>query len=108
MGGEPNLFFNRFLLNKAGEYGVPDLPYVIAVNSLSDFGTDVYEVMEVLFGTLRYYFNSNGKQTYMDRKTDGLFYGNKGFQYTGVSAVIVTKILHTNLSRVPFYLFHNF
>mgnify|MGYP006285692661 FL=1 len=95
------------LISKAGKYGNPDLPYIIAVNSLSNFGTDTYEVMEVLFGTLKYYINSNGEQTHMDRKPNGLFYGNKGIQYKRVSGVIVTTLLHTNLSKASFHLYHN-
>lgn len=105
-GGTVSSLYNS-LVNKAGKYGDLNHPYIIAVNSLSDFGTEKYEIMNALFGDERYYFNTNGEPIHKDRKRNGFFYNSEEAQYTRVSGVIVTTVVSTNISNAPFYLYHN-
>ncbi|OWZ82770.1 hypothetical protein [Natranaerobius trueperi] len=94
------------LVKKAKRYGNPNLPYIIAVNSLGDFGTDLFEIMEALFGTVKYHVTTDGIQG-INRAGDGLFHGPDGPQYTRVSGVIVSTVTSNNLANASLDLFHN-
>ncbi len=69
---------------KAKQHGRFNKPYVIAVNSLSKWGTDEDDISEA-------------------------FYGGGGIftNYSRVSAVLVTKVYPSNVPRAPMCLYHN-
>lgn len=78
------------LLEKAGRYGELSLPYVIAVDALTEFPVDSDDVWDALF-----------------RKGDGLWTGSDGPRYTRVSCVMITRVQEWNVSTAPCCLYHN-
>lgn len=104
IGGEaPSL--RSTLFSKAGRYGTPDMPFVIAVN-WTGWPLDQIEVMQTLFGTEQFVLRQ-GREPEMTRAPDGLFYGPDGPQYTRVSAVAVTSITPWTLGEARLQLVHN-
>lgn len=86
----------RSVSEKAGAYGHPDHPYIVAVAAAS-FSTDDIDVTDALFGSEQVTFIRNqdgGKPTVIpSRARDGVFIGATGPQYTRVSGVLVAKHL---------------
>ena len=78
------------LLEKASHYGELSLPYVIAVDALTDIPVDCDDVCDALF-----------------RKEDGLWMSPSGPRYTRVSCVMITRVQEWNVSNAPTYLYHN-
>jgi hypothetical protein len=95
---------------KATRYGDLGLPYVVAVNSLSNFGNDT-AIQEALFGdeVVRVYRKSNGSYEHRNaRKANGAWIGPKGPRNRGVScAVILDSLLWGNIESVDPILWHN-
>jgi hypothetical protein len=96
----------KALLGKAGRYGNLNLPYVIAVNTVGLHVDDI-DIMNVLFGTEQYVFNSGSKKEKLNRKLDGLWTSNCGPRYTRVSAVLVASVSPSNLANANICLYHN-
>ena len=86
----------RAVLEKAGAYGHPNRPYVVAVAAAS-FSTDDIDVTDALFGSEQVTFTadpSGGEPRLTpSRARDGVFVGGRGPQYTRVSGVLVAKHL---------------
>ena len=77
------------LLEKARRYGELNLPYVIAVNALTDFPVDSDDVWGALFGN------------------EGVWTGSSGPRYTRLSCVVIARVLEWNVSNAPVCLYHN-
>lgn len=80
------------LEEKAGYYGELDLPYVIAVDALTEFGIDTDDVMNALFGTEQVLIprdSTSGTGAKYQRALDGLWTSPKGPRYTRVSCVLI-------------------
>src|SRR5690606_34438222 len=70
-------------------YGDPDLPFVIAVNSLEDYaGADDAE--DALFGSSAVAINAAGEDRWI-REPDGVWHTPNGPGYSRVSAVLSTE-----------------
>ncbi len=83
----------RSLSQKAKRYGKDlGLPYVVAVNSLEDILED-YDVMEALFGEMRYTTNIHTGDTREERAPNGLWRGSNGLQYGRMSGILVIENL---------------
>ena len=78
------------LLEKARRYGELSLPYVIAVDVLTEFPIDSDDVWDALF-----------------RKQDGLWMSPSGPRYTRVSCVMIARVETWNVPNAPFCLYHN-
>jgi len=86
----------RAAVDKAGAYGRPDRPYVVAVAAAS-FTTDDIDVTDALFGSEQVTFIADpdgGEPTVTpSRARDGVFIGANGPQYTRVSGVLAATNL---------------
>ena len=90
------------LKDKATKYGEIDLPYIIAINVLSDVTCHQEDIELALFGTSP---PSNIKTL---SKVDGFWYGLKGPQSQRVSAVLILNNLRPwNIAKVTPILWHN-
>jgi hypothetical protein len=90
------------ILAKAGRYGTPDLPYVVAINALDD-DVDEIDVVAALFGDEPIVSRFEGDPFQERRKPNGVF-----AKYTRVSAVLVfMKLYGWNFSSVDARLYHN-
>ena len=100
------------ITEKAGRYGVLDLPYVVAVNVLEFI--DEIDILEALFGKEQFtiLLSKSGPaetvNTRMSRLPDGAWSGTGGPRYTRVSAVLLaTRLSVYNIPRANFRLYHN-
>ncbi len=90
------------LKKKATRYGEIDLPYVIAINVLSDVACDREDIELALFGASP---PSNIKTL---TKVDGFWYGPEGPQNQRVSAVLILNNLRPwDIAKVTPILWHN-
>jgi len=94
------------LVAKSGKYGRLHHPFVIAVNSISEWGTERSEALEALFGTERVTFRP-GKEPQLGRAPDGLFIGPTGPRNTRVSAVLIATAWAWALPQSRIELFHH-
>jgi hypothetical protein len=93
---------------KGGRYGDLGLPYVVAVNPISEWGMEHIDAMEALFGTETFIFESRVSEPRMVRNPDGAFRSKGGPTYTRVSAVLVAFGAHPpSLASLPLRLYHN-
>lgn len=95
------------ILKKGGRYGKLDLPYVIAVNILTEYGIDKVDIEEALLGKENYAFDKDSCKM-IGRIPDGAWFDKSGPRYTRVSAVLLTYPLAMwNFPKAPVRLFHN-
>lgn len=93
---------------KGGRYGELEVPYVIAVNAITEWGLDHIDAMEALFGTETFLFAPGVTEPRMVRKPDGAFRNKAGPAYTRVSAVLLAFGAHPpSLASLPVRLYHN-
>jgi hypothetical protein len=85
----PNAIKSRFS-DKAGKYGKPGIPLVIAVNAFGS-SVDRDDIMDALFGKIAVLVNRMTGATRPTRTPEGFWYGPEGKQNTRVSAVIWTS-----------------
>ena len=99
----------RSISDKAGRYGVFDIPYIIATNILGIF-PDHTDVVDALFGqeAVRIRNSEGVDEEVLVRCKNGVFIGPKGPQNTRVSAVLVFFDLNPfNLASNQPVLYHN-
>ena len=85
----------RALGDKGGAYGSLGLPYVVAIRT-SELLTDEFDILNVLYGTLKVQFGSgpNGEMATREvRSPDGYWLGATGWMHRNVSAVLVAHSL---------------
>lgn len=93
---------------KGGRYGDLGLPYVIAVNAISEWGLEHIDAMEAFFGTETFLFEPGVSEPRMVRNPDGAFRSKGGPTYTRVSAVLVAFGAHpASLATLSLRLYHN-
>jgi hypothetical protein len=89
------------IIKKAKRYGKLDKPLLICINSTSEKGTDDYDVLNALFGDLRFSYSTNPDPTKrnerLDRSFDGFFGNPSNRKYTKVSGVLITNVYPSNL-----------
>lgn len=86
---QPQETIKSAVLGKAGRYGDPDLPFIIAVNSLEDYaGADDAE--DALFGSHAVAINAAGEDRWI-RNRDGVWHTPNGPGYSRISAVLSTE-----------------
>jgi hypothetical protein len=101
--GSPELPVRKVVTGKAGKYGVLDLPYVIAVDSMHTFARETH-MLDALFGSpaVEVYNTEDGPKHRHIRQPDGVWHGAGGPKYTRVSGVISTERVdawHVGLRR---------
>jgi hypothetical protein len=93
---------------KAGRYGMPDLPFLIAVNHVG-WHCDRGDVLAALYGAEKYVYQSRGSemvQTDSYRESNGLWRGRSGSRNQHVSAILIGHHVNTwslNSSSVEMY-----
>ena len=92
---------------KATRYGELDRPYIIAVNSLSEWDTEDDDILNALFGTEVYVWTPGQTGPIPSRKPDGAFIGPKGPQNTRISAVLIASLYPASIGTGRFSLYHH-
>lgn len=87
---------NKSIRDKCSKYGRPNLPFIIAVNAISKWGTGQDDIDEALFGT--------ATETPF---REAVWVGPQGPRNRRLSAVIVAKVWPWNLSAGEICLYHN-
>ncbi len=104
-GGTDRALRNK-LSDKTGKYGRLDYPYLIAINSISEWGTERSEIVESLFGSEHLVVRPH-EEVQSGRARDGVFVGPSGPRNTRVSAVLVATAYAWALPKAQVELFHH-
>jgi len=88
---QPQEAIKDAVLGKAGRYGDPDLPYIIAVNALEQYA-EADDAEDALFGTTAVVVRP-GRPDQRTRARDGVWLGRNGPTHTRVSGVLSTERL---------------
>jgi hypothetical protein len=94
------------LKSKSTKYGRLDAPFVIAVNSTSEWGTEVYEIEQALFGYEEVHVIDGGSHRLV-RTGTGFFRPDGRSVNERVSAVLVGSVWPSSLDNVSLTLYHN-
>lgn len=83
------------LSKKATLYGELDKPFLICINAKSFRGTDNYDVMDALYGSIliSYSTDPNNRDERRERGMNGFFKDSSGPKYTKVSAVMINRLI---------------
>jgi hypothetical protein len=104
-------YIRNAIKEKATKYGSLDLPYIIAIDVVSDFFDDNMMVLDALFGDDQitiFYLPEGGPRQEPTRAPNGAFRGPQGPQNTRVSGVIICgDLLWGNISKTNPILWHN-
>lgn len=93
---------------KASAYGRPDLPLVVAINAIGEFGIEDDDVLEALFGSESVVVRLDDGSTQLTRERNGVWTDSATPTYTRLSAVLVGfPLLPWNLTTARLRLFHN-
>jgi len=103
---------NSIKNKKASNYGkLDDLPYVIAINAINEFGVNDSDISNALFGRIKVTVITRGNEIIgkvLGRKPDGAWYGPKGPQNRRVSAVLIAvNLTPWTIATVTPSLWHN-
>jgi len=107
----PHIGIKQAIQDKAIKYGELDLPYIVAINIMKEFGGDDIDISNALFGEeqVALIFRRNeliGKQ--FRRKPNGAWYGPNGPQNKRVSAVLIAVGLTPwEIAKITPVLWHN-
>ncbi|NQT22095.1 MAG: hypothetical protein HQ579_01510 [Candidatus Omnitrophica bacterium] len=97
------------IIAKANRYGKLEWPYVIAVNALGEDVKNI-DIMNALFGEEQIVanFGWGPKKHKHTRARNGVWIGEPGIQYTGISAILIAHpLLPYNIPKAPIRLYHN-
>lgn len=89
------------IIKKAKRYGKLDKPLLICINSTSEKDTDDYDILNALFGELKFSYSKNPdpnkRNERLERNFDGFFGNSSNRKYTRVSGVLITKVYPSNI-----------
>jgi hypothetical protein len=94
------------LEEKASGYGILPAPYVIAVNAVSEWGTERREPEEALFGAEEVFDSGTGARRLV-RMSDGLFRPGSNTVNQRVAAALVGTAWPWAPAHLPLILYHN-
>lgn len=109
---KPSRSLTRAIRRKATKYGELDVPYVIAVNAVGEYGTYTEDIVEALYGEERIQLRltesgrSNARQI---RVPGGVWLSPRGQpRHTRVSAVMIANPLTVwNIPKAPIRVYEN-
>ena len=104
--GNEDQLIKKAIENKAKNYGEPSVPYVIAVNCVSQMGPDEVDIVNALYGT-EVQHCKDGRIVGVSRKGDGVFHNATTPINRQVSAVLIARVLPWNLDKALFKLYLN-
>jgi hypothetical protein len=87
----------KALKSKGGKYGRLPASFIIAVNSLSEWGTGEREAINALYGSEAVLWSGESPNVELARNADGFWLGRSGPQGTRVSAVLIGSVNPYNL-----------
>jgi len=93
-GSSPAL--KKSITDKCSKYGRLEIPFVVAVNAISKWGTGPDDVEQALFGAAK----DKGRR-------EAVWIGPQGPRNTGLSAVLLTKVWPWNIASSEVRLYHN-
>jgi hypothetical protein len=91
--GTPPVGIKKSIQDKASKYGELDLPYVIAINVIDEFGAHESDISDALFGKEQLVVITQGNKVVEEqlrREPNGVWYGPEGPQNQRVSAALIT------------------
>lgn len=107
----PHIGIRDSIRDKASKYGRLDLPYVVAINVIDEFGAEDIDINNALFGEEQdtFVFRGNDSIEQMPgRKPNGAWYGPNGPQNKRVSAALIAVNLYPwSIAKVTPILWHN-
>jgi len=107
----PHIGIKKAIQDKATKYGELDLPYIVAINVMDEFGADDIDISNALFGEEQVTIIFRGNELIGQRpgrKPNGAWYGPKGPQNKRVSAVLIAVNLNPwKIAKVTPVLWHN-
>ncbi|MBL7074300.1 hypothetical protein ISS37_03560 [candidate division KSB1 bacterium] len=107
----PYIGLRESIKNKATKYGNLNLPYVVAINVINDFGTDDIDINKALFGKeqVKIIFRENNLiDQQLGRKPNGAWYGPNGPKNRRVSAALIAvNLFPWRIAKVTPILWHN-
>ena len=95
------------VLRKVGKYGHVTSAFVVAVNTLSSWGSDRADVTEALFGSEQVLWSSDAVAPHVGRAPNGVWRGSDGARNRHLSAVLVASVVPWNLPVAPVCIYHN-
>lgn len=95
------------VLRKVGKYGPMTSPFVVAVNTLTSWGSNRTDVMEALFGSEQVVWSPHSDETRFGRAQNGVWGGKDGARNRHLSAVVVGSVFPWNLPVAPICVYHN-
>jgi hypothetical protein len=98
------------LLEKANHYGELNLPYVIAINAVTEFPIHKDDIMNALFGEEHVLIprdRASQAGVRIERTPNGLWTSPSGPRYTRVSCVMMSTVEAWEIPRAPICLYHN-
>lgn len=107
----PHIRIMESIRDKATKYGELDLPYIVAINVIDEFGVDEIDICNALFGeeqsTIILRGNNVISQNH-NRKPNGAWYGPSGLRNRRVSAALIADNLYPwSIAKVTPILWHN-
>jgi len=107
----PHVGIRKSIQDKATKYGKLDLPYIVAINVIDEFGADDIDISNALFGEGQFTVIFRGNELIEQRsgqKPNGAWYGPEGPRNRRVSAALVTVNLSPwNIAKITPSLWHN-
>ncbi len=92
---------------KARKYGYIELPYMIAVNCISQWGLDEEDAVDALFGSEQVTIDLDSGEHQLTRARDGVWRGPSGPVNTRVSAILVVDVYPWSIAETNGTVFHN-
>ena len=107
----PHVGIRKSIQDKASKYGKIDLPYIVAINVINEFGIDEIDISNALFGEEQVtiiFRGNNVIEQKPNRKPNGAWYGPNGPQNKRVSAALIAvNLTPWNIAKVTPVLWHN-
>ncbi len=104
--GNGDQLIKNAIENKAAKYGKLGMPYVIAVNCVTEMGIDEEDIVNALYGTeVQHCYD--GRIVGVSRNGDGVFHNATTPINRQVSAVLIARVLPWNLGKARYELYLN-
>lgn len=107
----PHIGIRESIRDKATKYGELDLPYIVAINVIDEFGVDDIDISNALFGEEQITIILRGNNVIgqkLSRKPNGAWYDPNGPQNKRVSAVLIAVNLYPwSIAKIIPILWHN-
>ncbi|GAB3702462.1 hypothetical protein GCM10027592_31910 [Spirosoma flavus] len=97
----------KALNDKAKRYGLPDKPFILAINALSPWATYEEDFTISLFGSDSIMFDATNRVYLSASNSVGFFINKHGQTHSRVSGVLFAKAYHSSVAGSTLVLYHN-